>query len=148
MSTHGSQLVRLQHPHLMGAGASARERLKEAAAQAWGVPRSAIEAKLGVLKAGNRSGTYAEFATAAAKIKLDKEPSIKTPDQWTLLGKPTQRIDIPHKVDGSAHYAIDTRIDGMVYCGGQGKPGVPGERSRNTISRRSGIGPASSPPSS
>src|SRR5207244_507236 len=26
MSTHGSQLVRLQHPHLMGAGASARER--------------------------------------------------------------------------------------------------------------------------
>jgi isoquinoline 1-oxidoreductase beta subunit len=28
MSTHGSQLVRLQHPHLMGAGASARERLK------------------------------------------------------------------------------------------------------------------------
>jgi len=33
MSTHGSQLVRLQHPHLMGAGASARERLKQAAEQ-------------------------------------------------------------------------------------------------------------------
>ena len=41
MSTHGSQLVRLQHPHLMGAGASARERLKQAAAEAWGVDRSA-----------------------------------------------------------------------------------------------------------
>ena len=50
MSTHGSQLVRLQHPHIMQAGASARERLKEAAAQAWGVDRSAVEAKLGVLK--------------------------------------------------------------------------------------------------
>src|SRR5262245_4001291 len=98
MSTHGSQLVRLQHPHLMQAGASARERLKEAAAQAWGVERSAVEAKQGVLKSGNHTGTYAEFATAASKVKLDKEPAIKTLAQWTLLGKPTQRIDIPHKV--------------------------------------------------
>ena len=55
MSTHGSQLVRLQHPHLMGAGASARERLKQAAAEAWGVERSAVEARLGVLTAGNRN---------------------------------------------------------------------------------------------
>src|SRR5919109_2841147 len=78
MSTHGSQLVRLQHPHLMGAGASARERLKEAAAKAWGVERSAVEAKQGMLKAGNRMAPYAEFAKAAAKIKLDKEPAIKT----------------------------------------------------------------------
>ena len=93
MSTHGSQLVRLQHPHLMQAGASARERLKEAAAQAWGVQRSAMEAKQGVLRSGNRTGTYAEFATAASKIKLDKEPAIKTPDQWTLLGKPKQSTE-------------------------------------------------------
>jgi isoquinoline 1-oxidoreductase beta subunit len=122
MSTHGSQLVRLQHPHLMQAGASARERLKEAAAQAWGVPRSAVEAKQGVLRSGNRTGTYAEFAVAASKIKLDQEPAIKTPAQWTLLGKPTQRIDIPHKVDGSAHYAIDTRIPGMVYAAVKASP--------------------------
>jgi len=31
-TTHGSQLVRQQHPHIMQAGASARERLKVAAA--------------------------------------------------------------------------------------------------------------------
>src|SRR5205823_9591893 len=37
MSTHGSQLVRLQHPHLMGAGASARERLKQAAGRRGGL---------------------------------------------------------------------------------------------------------------
>ena len=122
MSTHGSQLVRLQHPHLMQAGASARERLKEAAAKAWGVERSAVTAKQGVLTSGSRKGTYAEFAEAASKIKLDKEPAIKTPDQWTLLGKPTQRIDIPHKVDGSAQYAIDTRVPGMVYAAVQASP--------------------------
>src|SRR5436190_13192949 len=126
MSTHGSQLVRLQHPHLMGAGASARERLKQAAADAWGVERSQVEAKLGVLTAGNRTGTYGEFAEAAAKVQLDKEPEIqKDPAKWWLLGKPRQRLDIPNKVNGSAQYAIDTRVPGMVYAAVKASP-VPG----------------------
>jgi isoquinoline 1-oxidoreductase beta subunit len=123
MSTHGSQLVRLQHPHLMGAGASARERLKQAAAEAWGVDRSEIEAKLGVLTAGNRTATYGEFAAAAARVKLDKEPEIQTdPAKWWLLGKPRQRLDIPNKVNGSAQYAIDTRLPGMVYAAVRASP--------------------------
>jgi isoquinoline 1-oxidoreductase subunit beta len=116
MSTHGSMLVRLQHPHIMQAGASARERLKEAAAQAWGVERSTIEAKLGRLTAGRRSGTYAQFASAAAKIALTEEPAITTPDRWWLLGKSKQRLDVPLKVDGSAAFAIDTRLPGMAYA--------------------------------
>jgi len=123
MSTHGSQLVRLQHPHLMGAGASARERLKQAAAEAWGIDRSQIEAKLGVLTAGNRNGSYGEFAEAAAKVKLDKEPDIQIdPAKWWLLGKPRQRLDIPNKVNGSAQYAIDTRVPGMVYAAVKASP--------------------------
>jgi isoquinoline 1-oxidoreductase beta subunit len=47
MFTAGSALVRRQHPHIMQAGASARERLKEAAARAWGADRSAVVARLG-----------------------------------------------------------------------------------------------------
>jgi len=115
-TTHGSQLVRQQHPHIMQAGASARERLKEAAAQAWGVDRSEVTARQSTLTAGARSASYAEFATAAAGIALEREPAIKTPDQWWLLGKPIPRLDAAVKVDGSAHYAIDTRMDGMVYA--------------------------------
>jgi isoquinoline 1-oxidoreductase beta subunit len=123
MSTHGSQLVRLQHPHLMGAGASARERLKQAAAEAWGVDRSLIEAKLGMLTAGNRTATYGDFAEAAAKVKLDKEPEISIdPAKWWLLGKPMQRLDIPTKVNGSAQYAIDTKLPGMVYAAVKASP--------------------------
>src|SRR5690606_16272344 len=57
-STHGSQLVRAQHPHIMRAGASARERLKQAAAEAWGVDRSTVTARQGTLSAGSRSGSY------------------------------------------------------------------------------------------
>ena len=115
-STHGSQLVRDQHPHIMQAGASARERLKAAAAEAWGAQRTEVTARQGTLSSGNRSATYAEFATAAAGITLEREPSIKAPDQWWLLGKPTPRLDAAVKVDGSAHYAIDTHLDGMAYA--------------------------------
>ncbi len=115
-TTHGSQLVRLRHPHIMQAGASARERLKEAAARAWNVDRAEVTEKQGVLTSGNRSGTYAEFATAAAEITLDEEPAIRKPEEWWLLGKPTPRLDASVKVDGSAHYSIDTRLDGMVYA--------------------------------
>jgi isoquinoline 1-oxidoreductase beta subunit len=123
MFTAGSQLVRFQHKHLMGAGASARERLKQAAAEAWGVERSQVEARLGVLTSGNRTGAYGEFAEAAAKVKLDKEPEINIdPAKWWLLGKSKQRVDIPNKVNGSAQYAIDTRIPGMVYAAVKASP--------------------------
>src|SRR5690606_16610195 len=115
-STHGSQLVRQQHPHIMQAGASARERLKEAAAKAWGVDRGEVTAKQGILASGSKRATYAEFATAAAGVTLEREPAIKTPDQWWLLGKPTARLDAAVKVDGRARYAIDAHPEGMVYA--------------------------------
>lgn len=115
-TTHGSQLVRQQHPHIMQAGASARERLKEAAAHEWGVARGDVTARQGTLTAGNRKAGYAEFATAAAAITLVREPPIKKPGDWWLLGQPTARLDAAVKSDGSAHYAIDTRLDGLVYA--------------------------------
>jgi isoquinoline 1-oxidoreductase subunit beta len=116
MFTAGSAVVRRQHPHIMQAGASARERLKEAAARAWKVDRGAVVAKLGTLKSGTHTGTYAEFATAAAAITLPAEPAIKTPDQWWLLGKPLKRLDVDVKSNGSAVYAIDVQVPNMVYA--------------------------------
>jgi isoquinoline 1-oxidoreductase beta subunit len=116
MNTSGSAVVRRQHPHIMQAGASARERLKEAAARAWGVERSSVEARLGTLKSGTRAGTYAEFATAAAAVTLPEEPTIKKPGEWWLLGKPLKRLDVDVKSNGSAVYAIDAQVPNMVYA--------------------------------
>jgi isoquinoline 1-oxidoreductase beta subunit len=121
-TTHGSQLVRQQHPHIMQAGASARERLKEAAAQAWGVSRADVTARQGVLTAGGNSGTYAEFATAAAGIQLAEEPAIKAPGDWWLLGTELARLDVPVKVNGSATFAIDIELDNMVYAAVKNPP--------------------------
>ena len=118
MSTGGSGAVRRSRVYLQQAGASARERLKEAAAQAWGVARSTVTAKDSVLSSGNNTGTYAEFAAAAAAIMFteEEEPAIKTPDQFTLLGTSVARLDTPLKVNGTATFGIDVRVPGMLYA--------------------------------
>ena len=63
-----------------------------------------------------RTLRYGELAADAAKIKLDKEPAIKTPDQFTFIRKPMPRIDVAHKIDGSAKFGIDAQVPGMVFA--------------------------------
>ena len=127
MSTGGSGAVRRSRRYLAQAGASARERLKQAAADAWSVDRSEVTAADSVLSAGGNSATYGEFAAAAAGIELESEPAIKTPDQFTLLGKSVPRLDTPLKVNGGAVYGIDVRVPDMVYAAVEASP-VPGGR--------------------
>jgi len=126
MSTGGSGSVRRSRVYLQQAGASARERLKAAAAAAWGVDQAAVTAKDSVLSSGSNSGTFAQFATAAAGITFDEEPAIKTPDQFTLLGTSMARLDTPLKVNGTATYGIDVKLPGMLYAAVQCAPVVGG----------------------
>ncbi len=125
MSTGGSNLVRNRHPHIMQAGASARERLKEAAAQAWGVARADVTALQGKLTSGSNSATYGEFAEAAAAVTLDEEPKIKAYGDWWLAGTAVKRLEVNTKVNGSAVYPIDVRLPGMVFAAVKACP-VPG----------------------
>ena len=113
--TAGSFLVRRQHPHLCAAGASARERLKQAAAEAWGVSRDTVTAKQGHLMSGSHMGSYGDFAVAAAGVTLAEEPKIKAYKDWWLMGTDVARMDVSEKVNGSAQYCIDVELDNMVY---------------------------------
>jgi isoquinoline 1-oxidoreductase beta subunit len=99
-------------------GASARERLKVAAAKRWNVPVVEVEARDGVLShvPSRRSLRFGEMAAAASAIDLEQEPAIKPPKQWTLVGKQDGgKLVDPQIVDGSARYGIDVRVPGMVY---------------------------------
>jgi isoquinoline 1-oxidoreductase subunit beta len=118
MSSVGSHSVRDSHFKLQQVGASARERLIAAAAAQWNVPASECRAANSVVShaASGRSIGYGALATAAAQIKLAAEPAIKTPEQYTFIGKPQPRIDVPLKVNGAAQYSIDTRLPDMVYA--------------------------------
>ncbi len=114
---HGTDKVRMHHE--LQLGASARERLRTAAAQHWGVPLATIEAKDSLLThtPTGRRLTYGEVATAAAKVRLASEPKLKSPDQWTFLGKASpSKLNIPQIVTGKAVYGIDVQVPGMVYA--------------------------------
>src|SRR5215470_2993896 len=118
MGTGGSSAVRRSREYLQQAGASARARLIAAAAERLGVPAGECEARLGVVHhaASGRSLTFGSVAADAAQVTLDHEPAIKTPDQYTLLGRATARLDTPLKVTGAAKFGIDTRLADMLYA--------------------------------
>jgi isoquinoline 1-oxidoreductase subunit beta len=118
MATNGSGAVRRSREYLQQAGASARARLIAAAAQQWGVPASECRAENGMVihPASGRHINYGAVAEAAAQVKLDAEPAIKTPEQFKLLGTALNRLDVPLKVNGSATYGIDVRLPDMLYA--------------------------------
>ena len=100
-------------------GASARERLKAAAAQQWKVPVAEIETADSVLthKPTGRTLTYGQVAAKAASVKLAAEPAPKPQSEWKVLGKKAPgKLNNPAIVNGTAVYGMDVRVPGMVYA--------------------------------
>jgi isoquinoline 1-oxidoreductase beta subunit len=127
MFSNGSRSIKGSQQKVQQVGASARERLIAAAATRWNVAPSECSAKNSVVTHAStgRSLRYGEIAADAAKVKLDKEPAIKTPDQYTFIGTPMPRIDVIHKINGAAQFGIDTQLPDMVYAAINASP-VPG----------------------
>ena len=111
------------------AGAAAREVLVEAAADTWQVPAAEIQTEASHLihAASNRRAPYAEFAPVAAQMSPPSTPNLKTVDDFKIIGHDVQRLDIPSKVDGSAQFAMDVQVPGMVYATVQRSPVFGGE---------------------
>src|SRR6202034_3461684 len=87
MYSHGSMSVRESQKMVQQVGASARERLSAAGAARWHVPASECAAAQSVVSHRLSGSTlrYGDLAAEAAKVKLAKEPVIKTPAQFTFL---------------------------------------------------------------
>jgi isoquinoline 1-oxidoreductase subunit beta len=118
MLTVGSMGIRMNWEHVQQAGASARARLVQSAANRWNVPISECEALQGKVthKPTTRILTYGMLARDAAKLTLAKEPAIKSPNQFTLAGTRQPRLDSAIKSNGSAKFGIDTREPGQLYA--------------------------------
>jgi isoquinoline 1-oxidoreductase subunit beta len=118
LATGGSRAVRETGELVQQAGASARERLIAAAAKRWNVPASECAAAMSKVthKPSGRTFRFGELAVEAAAIKLDKEPALKRPDQYTFIGRRLERLDVPLKINGSAKYGIDLEVPGMVLA--------------------------------
>ncbi|MEP2717863.1 molybdopterin cofactor-binding domain-containing protein [Pseudophaeobacter sp.] len=114
--TGGSSSMKDGFTRMRLAGASARETLKEAAAQKLGLSRALLETKDGyVLAPDGVKLSYSELASEAADID-PLEPELRPAALWKYIGKPVPRIDMVAKVTGTAGFGVDTRIDGMKFA--------------------------------
>jgi isoquinoline 1-oxidoreductase subunit beta len=116
-SGHGTDKVRMTHA--LQIGASARERLRAAAASHWHVAVAEIEARNSVLThtPSGRRLRYGEVAAAAARVTLPAEPALKPQSEWTFLGKASPgKLHAPQVVNGSATFGIDVQVPGMVHA--------------------------------
>lgn len=114
--TGGSESVRAYWPQLAQAGAEARARLVEAAADRWGVDPETCRTEAGAVLAGDRRATYGELAEAAASRPRPRGITPKDPDAYALIGTSPLRVDLPDKVNGKAMFGIDVVVDGMVHA--------------------------------
>jgi isoquinoline 1-oxidoreductase beta subunit len=97
-------------------GALARTMLVAAAAQQWNVDSSSCQVEKGVVlhRAGGRHATYGALASTAAQLTPPAEVKLKDARRFTLIGKPTRRLDTPSKTNGSAQFGLDVTLPGML----------------------------------
>jgi isoquinoline 1-oxidoreductase beta subunit len=129
MRTGGSASVQGGFTPLRKAGAAAREMLIGAAAEGWGVAPFACRAQDGHVlhPASGRRKAYGELVGSAAKRDVPKEPRLKDPKEFRILGRSHAKVDGPDIVSGRAVYGLDVRVPGMLVAA-LARPPVPGGR--------------------
>jgi isoquinoline 1-oxidoreductase beta subunit len=118
MFTGNSESSSTFYPIMRRMGAAAREMLVQAASARMRVSSDALTVENGVIRdpASGRSMRFGELAADAAALPVPSSPRLKSKEQLKLVGSPQPRWDIPLKVDGSAVFGIDVKVEGMVIA--------------------------------
>jgi isoquinoline 1-oxidoreductase subunit beta len=103
------------------AGAQARRVLLDAVAAKWAVPVGELSTEPSVVvhKASGRRigyGAIAAFAAVPAELPKIELADLKPTASFRLIGKDIGRVEVPSKVNGTAKYAMDVEVPGMVYA--------------------------------
>jgi len=116
--TGGSQSIRRGWQGLRTAGATARQMLREAAAQAWRVPVDEVTTEEGVLyhRGTGRSASYGEMASAAATIPVPVEVHLKDPKDFKIIGTSQKNVDALQIVTGQPLFTMDQHWDGTLVA--------------------------------
>ena len=117
-ATSGSGSVRNRFVSMREAGAAARFMLVSAAAAKLQVAPEELETRDGkvIHEASGRSLEYGTLLEAAAKISPPDAVSLKRPEQFRLIGKPTPSLMLSDILAGEAIYSMDFKLPDMVYA--------------------------------
>ena len=116
--TGGSRGIMTKWEPLRMAGASAKQMLKEAAAQTWQVPVAEITTEAGVLKheASGKSAGYGEMASAAAQIPVPEAIVLKEPKDYKIIGQSKKNVEGLNIVTGKPMFGLDYHQEGMLIA--------------------------------
>ena len=111
----GSNAIRFGWKGLRMAGASARQMLREAAAQNWGVPVEEVTTEAGILKhsKSKQSASYGEMSATAVNIPVPEEVQLKSINDFKIIGSSKKNVDGQKIVTGKPLFGIDTYKEGM-----------------------------------
>ena len=117
----GSRAVQLYFTQLRMAGAQVRKVLIANAAQKWGVDAATLKTEPSVVinpanGARMSYGEIAAFGTIPPTLPTVDPKELRERKNFRLIGKAVPRRDIPSKVNGTAQYAIDVTLPGMLYA--------------------------------
>src|SRR5690606_28167387 len=116
--TGGSQGIRQGWKPLRTAGSTARQMLKNAAAQTWNVPASEITTEAGVLhhKASDRKLGYGEVASLAATLPVPEEVPVKELRDFKIIGTDRKNVDGKKIVTGKPMFGMDYDPEGALVA--------------------------------
>jgi CO/xanthine dehydrogenase Mo-binding subunit len=101
------------------AGATAREALLAMAAERLKVPVGQLVATDGIVSVGSDATRRVSYAALVGgrtfNLTLDPNAKRRSPSDWTVLGKPVPRVEIPAMVTGRFEYVHNVRVPGMLH---------------------------------
>ena len=111
----GSTAIKTNYEALRKAGAAARMMLVGAAAQQWECRIADCHASQGVVfHRDGRKYSYGALAETAATLDVPKEITLKSPDDFTIIGTRQKTVDSALIVRGSAKFGMDNLVPGML----------------------------------
>jgi CO/xanthine dehydrogenase Mo-binding subunit len=116
--TGGSNSTASSWEPLRRAGATAREMLRRAAAERWNVPIESCAAVDGAIvhAASGQKARYGALTREAARLPLPEGVALKPPASFRWIGTAIGRLDARAKVDGSAVFGLDVKVEGMLFA--------------------------------
>ena len=114
----GSMATPMHYESMRRAGAAARSMLVEAAAKEWKTKPEKCTTEAGVVRFKNKSLSYGELASAAARLEPPnpRTVALKDPKDFTIIGQPIPGVDNPKIVVGEPLFGIDVSVPGMKHA--------------------------------
>ena len=116
----GSLATPLNWIPMQRVGAAGRQMLINAAARTWGVPAAQCEARAGEVRhrQSGRTLTYGALASKAAALPAPDLESVtlKSPREYTIIGKAIGGVDSARILEGEPLFGIDVTVPEMSYA--------------------------------